>query len=215
MAVTVDELLVGDDPEAWRLAGFAVDDDGTCRIGTVRVRLTGPDGERHLHRWTLRGVDGEPVDVDGVPTSVSTADPVDPAEHPNGARKIDHVVLATPDVDRTVAALAGLGLEPRRVRDDAVRYPQPMRQVFFRLGEVILELAGPQAAEVDAAGRPARLWGIAVDAADLDATAAHLGPQRMTQPKDAVQPGRRIATLRTRDLDISTSIAFMTPSPRT
>jgi catechol 2,3-dioxygenase-like lactoylglutathione lyase family enzyme len=212
MAVTVDELQVGDDPEAWRIAGFRVDDDGICRVGTVRIRLTGADGGRHLHGWSLRGIESR-RDLDGVPTSASTTDPADPAEHPNGARKIDHVVLATPDVDRTVAAVADLGLEPRRVRDDAVRYPQPMRQVFFRLGEVVLELVGPQAPDPDAAGRPSRFWGIAVDAADLDATAAHLGPQRMTPPKDAVQPGRRIATLRTRDLDISTSIAFMTPAP--
>jgi hypothetical protein len=30
-------------------------------------------------------------------------------------------------------------------------------------------------------------------------------------PKDAVQPGRRIATLRTRELGLSVPIAFMTP----
>ena len=213
MSVTVDELLVGDDPEAWQLAGFHVDDDGACRVGTVRVRLTGSGGARHLHSWSLRAVAAGTADVDGVPTSASTADPADPADHPNGVTKIDHVVMTTPDLDRTVAALEALGLDVRRVRDDAVRYPQPMRQVFFRLGEVLLELIGPQTPDPANADRPARLWGIAVDSADLDATAGHLGPQRMTAPKDAVQPGRRIATLRTRDLDISTSIAFMSTTP--
>jgi hypothetical protein len=213
VSVTVDELLVGDDPEAWRLAGFRVDEDDVCRVGTVRVRLTGSGGARHLHGWSLRGVDPATADVDGVPTTVSSTDPADPAEHPNGVTKIDHVVMTTPDLDRTVAALEALGLDVRRVRDDAVRYPQPMRQVFFRLGEVVLELIGPHTPDPATAGRPARLWGIAVDSADLDATADHLGPQRVTAPKDAVQPGRRIATLRTRDLDISTSIAFMSPAP--
>ena len=213
MSVTVDELLVGDDPEAWRLAGFHVDEDGACRIGTVRVRLTGGDGPRHLHGWSLRGIGPATVDVDGVSTSPASADPADPAKHPNGTTKIDHVVMTTPDLDRTIAALAALGLDIRRVREDVLRYPQPMRQVFFRLGEVILELIGPQVPDPANADRPARLWGIAVDSADLDATADHLGPQRLTAPKDAVQPGRRIATLRTRDLDISTSIAFMSPAP--
>jgi hypothetical protein len=212
MAVTVDELLVGDDPAAWRDAGFAVDDDGCSRLGTVRIRLTGTAGPRHLHGWSLRGIDPAWLELDGVPTTSSTADPAEPADHPNGAVKIDHVVLATSDVDRTVEAVAGLGLDVRRIRDDVLRYPQPMRQVFFRLGEVILELIGPQTADPDKRDSPGRLWGVAVDVADLDALADHLGPQRVTAPKDAVQPGRRIATLRTRDLDISTSIAFMTPS---
>ena len=37
MGVTIDEITVGDPPEAWEAAGFAVDPDGTCRIGSVRV----------------------------------------------------------------------------------------------------------------------------------------------------------------------------------
>jgi hypothetical protein len=45
---------------------------------------------------------------------------------------------------------------------------------------------------------------------DLDATAAHLGDVT-SAPKDAVQKGRRISTLRTRDLDISVPVAFMSP----
>ena len=48
---------------------------------------------------------------------------------------------------------------------------------------------------------------------DLDATAEWLG-DRVGTPKDAVQPGRRIATLRHRDLGLGLPVAIMTPHPR-
>ena len=81
-----------------------------------------------------------------------------------------------------------------------------LQQVFFRAGEVILEMVGPVEPNGDG---PAGFYGLAVNVDDLDATKAHLG-DRCTDPKDAVQPGRRIATLKTRDLGIATAIAFMT-----
>ncbi len=61
--------------------------------------------------------------------------------------------------------------------------------------------------------RPATFWGLALVTDDLDATAAGLGAA-CTTPKQAVQPGRRIATLKTRDLGISVPIAFMSPPTR-
>ena len=77
------------------------------------------------------------------------------------------------------------------------------------MGEVILEVVqAPPALRFDADG-PARLWGISFLVADLDVTAAHLGDLLGT-PRDAVQPGRRIATLR-REAGIGTAVAFMTP----
>jgi hypothetical protein len=47
--------------------------------------------------------------------------------------------------------------------------------------------------------------------ADLDALAARLGEQ-LAPAKDAVQPGRRIATLRA-GAGVSPAMAFMTPEP--
>jgi hypothetical protein len=120
---------------------------------------------------------------------------------------LDHAVLATPDVDRTVRALRHWGVEPRRERKGGT-YGTPMRQVFFRLGEVILELIGPGQPDDDHRGRPARFFGLAFTVTDLDATKALLG-DRLGDIKDAVQPGRRIVTLRHRDLGLSTAVAFM------
>ncbi len=58
----------------------------------------------------------------------------------------------------------------------------------------------------------ARLWGISFLVADMDATAAFLGDLLGT-PRDAVQPGRRIATLR-REAGLGPAIAFMSPDIR-
>ncbi len=211
MGVTIDEILVGDPSAAWQAAGFAVDDDGTCRIGSVRVRLVGRDGGKRILGWSLRGApparlaDGV---LDGLPTTASQAPPAAPAAHPNGATHIDHVVLLSPDLARTTAALAELDVEPRGERDTE-SYGAPMRQVFFRLGEVILELVGQREASGD--GDPG-FFGLAVTVSDLDDAALELG-EHLGSIKDAVQDGRRIATLRHRDLGMSVAIALMSPEP--
>ena len=209
MGVTIDEILVGDPPDAWAAAGFAVDDDGTCRIGTVRVRLVGRDGGKRILGWSLR--DAPPArlaagSLDGLATTTSDAEPATPAEHPNGATHIDHVVLLSPDLARTAAAIEGLGLDRRGERDSDT-YGAPMRQVFYRLGEVILELVGSP----DAAGEgDPGFFGLAITVTDLDATAALLG-EHLGRAKDAVQEGRRIATLRHREVGMSVATAFMSP----
>ena len=86
-----------------------------------------------------------------------------------------------------------------------------MRQAFFRIGEPILEVVeAPEGTSVarDLDG-PARLWGLAFRVEDLDRTAATLG-NLVGTPRDAVQPGRRIATLRP-EAGLGPAIAFMTP----
>ncbi|HSL56911.1 MAG TPA: hypothetical protein VK866_03635 [Acidimicrobiales bacterium] len=205
------ELVIGDEPAAWAQAGFAVADDGTTRVGGVRIRLVGPEQGRGVRLWGLTGVDDG--SIDGLATAGVTA-PTPPApstEHPNTAIEIDHVVVTSPDLARTIGALAHVGLEPRRSRD--VGTPErPMRQVFFRLGDPapILELVGPREPAGDG---PAELWGITVTVADLDLAATRLG-EHLGTPKPAVQPGRRIATVRHAPLGASVAIALMTPHPR-
>lgn len=210
--MTIDELLVADPPETWRAAGFTVEDN-LCRIGSVRVRLVGREHGSGVVGWSLR-VPGEYADglasgLDGVPTTVSRAPAATPAEHPLGVTGIDHVVLASPDLARTTAALESIGITARRTRDTELG-GAPLRQVFFRLGEVILELIGPP----DAKGEgPATFWGLTHTVADIDAAAALLG-EHAGRVKDAVQPGRRITTVRHRALGISVATALITPEVR-
>ncbi|MEQ1787164.1 MAG: glyoxalase, partial [Acidimicrobiales bacterium] len=77
--------------------------------------------------------------------------------------------------------------------------------------EVILELIGQPGTAGE--GDPG-FFGLAITVADLDAVAVQLG-DHLGSIKDAVQDGRRIATLRHRDLGMSVATALMSPEPRT
>jgi hypothetical protein len=209
-------ITVGDEPESWARAGFAVGADGGCPVGTVRIDLVGRQHGKRIQGWTLRDLapGGLPVgELDGIPTGVSEADPPPALAHPNGVTSIDHVVLATPDPSRTIAAFESAGFDVRGERRSDT-YGAPMRQTFFRAGEVILELItadddGPSPESSGSPAGPAGFFGLAFTVGDLDGLADQLGDDLGTI-KDAVQPGRRIATLRHRQLDISVPIAFMT-----
>jgi len=205
----LDALEVGDDPTAWAAAGFAVH-DGEVVVGRVRIRCL--DDGAGADRWRLR-TDPDPVavprSVDGLATSTTDAEPAEPISHPNGIVGFDHLVLRSPDLDRTTAAFGALGLDLRRTRDVGTG-ERAMQQRFFRLGDVILELVGPPTPSGDG---PCAIWGYALVSGDVDATAASLG-DRCSPPKDAVQPGRRIATIRTRDLGIGVTLAVMSPHVR-
>ena len=209
-APTIDELTVADGPGAWSALGFAVDGD-TCVVGDVRIRLAGSDAGKGLAGWLLR--DAEGAELDGLPTARSDRPPpsAGPA-HPNGVTVLDHVVAITPALERTIAALQAAGLDLRRIREEPTPAGAP-RQAFFRLGATILEVVQepPEAIERGGRDRPAFFWGLAFVAPDLDATVAGLG-DRVSEIRDAIQPGRRIATLR-RSAGLALPVALMTPPP--
>ena len=208
---TIDELTIADEPQVWFAAGFEVDGE-ICQIGSVRLRLAGRDAGCGLVAWSLREIAG--VDLDGLKTTVSDRPPAgEPSRHPNGVTAIDHVVAITPVLERTMGSLQRAGLALRRIREEPTPAGAP-RQAFFRLGEVILEvIQEPEEGTVKAGGvdRPAFFWGLALIAPDLDDTAAMLGDQ-VGEVRAAVQPGRRIATLR-RSAGLALPVALMTPPP--
>ncbi len=210
MAPELDEVVVADTVESWEAAGFRVDPDGVCRVGAVRIRLAGPDAGKRIVAWSLRGLPSGTTDVDGLPTTASDRPACEPETHPNGATALDHLVVLTPDTERTVATLGSLGVELRRTREvPAEQYGFEASQSFFRVGEPILELLGPLSPTGDG---PAGFFGFAWTVSDLDALAGERGPA-LGRVKDAVQPGRRIATLRHKDVGMSVATAFMTPEP--
>ena len=209
MTPTVDELRVADEPDAWSALGFAVNGD-ICVIGDVRIRLVGSDKGRGLVGWSLRGI--ERTELDGLPTARSDRRP--PSKRPvhsNGVAALDHVVAITPALERTVGVLEGVGLDLRLIREEPTPAGAP-RQAFFRLGSTILEVVQEPAESIEGAGtdRPAFFWGLAFVAPDLDATVAELG-DCVSEVRAAVQPGRRIATLR-RSAGLALPIALMTPA---
>jgi len=199
---------VGDDPESWASAGFNVVENET-RVGSTVIRMQGADGDRGI---LSLAVDGITESIDGLTVSPPIPrfnQPITPV-HPNLVTQIDHVVAMSPDMDRTVQALcdAGLGLRRTRLYEAG---GNTNRQAFFWLGDVILELAGPD--EEHGVG-PAQWWGLAFTVADLDASQNGLAGL-LGAPKDAAQPGRRIAGLHTNEIDVSVPIVFMSPHPTT
>jgi hypothetical protein len=98
-----------------------------------------------------------------------------------------------------------------RIREEPTPAGAP-RQAFFRLGATILEVVQepPEAVARGGADRPAFFWGLALLVPDLDATVAELG-DRVSEVRPAIQPGRRIATLR-RSAGLAVPVALITPA---
>jgi catechol 2,3-dioxygenase-like lactoylglutathione lyase family enzyme len=161
-------IVLGDPPEAWEALGFRVHDD-TIALGRERLYLSGRGGGILEVTAPIRA-----EEPDGLPLRHGPLDPPEPSAHPNGAFAVDHVVVLTGSLDRTVAALEHAGLDLRR-RDE--------RMAFLRLGSYILEV-------VERGDDPARFWGLVVVVPDPGAVPG-AGPA-----KNAVQPGRRIATVK-------------------
>jgi len=186
------QIAIPSAPEAWAALGFRVDGDA-CRIGRVDLDLRPGEGRRP--GWTLAAPAGGPDAIDGIPTRWEQLSPAGPGagdEHPNGVSGVDHVVVTTPDLDRTLDALAAAGAGVRRTAERGGR-----RQAFLWLGPVICEV-------VEGGEEPARLWGVSLVAE---------APERFGRVRDAVQPGRRIATIG-RDAGLGIAVAVMTPHVR-
>lgn len=188
------------------------------------------DQAKGIVEWTI-GWDSEtlaahdldpddlPGDIDGVPTSAivgAGTPPVAPA-HPNGVTAIDHVVVMTPDLDRTVAEFESLGIPCRRVREGASYGSKAMRQAFFWLGnpdggdeeKVIVEVVGPDVVDPTRADEPARFFGLALTSQDLALSASVIGAH-MKPPTDAVQRGRQIASISSK---AGSTVALVLMSP--
>jgi hypothetical protein len=190
-------LHVAGDPERWRALGFAVD-DGRIALGAAELALGGAGAG--ITGWELRNIDAGTTLVDGLVTTVAARPSPRPRTHPNGAVGLDQVVIATPDFDRTAAALQRSGMGLRRVRE-----ADGVRQGFRRLGPAILEIVEDPG---HLAG-PARFWGLVVIVNDLEALHDRLRPH-LGQVRPAVQPGRHIATL-SGAAGLGARVAFMDP----
>lgn len=201
-------LTVGDEPDTWSSAGFAVDDAGSCRIGQVEIALVGSSDGPGIRSWAFQGDVTD--ELDGIATTAVDDGPdrarvPGGASHPNGCMMVDHVVVLTPDTSRTVAAFEAVDMPALRTRETDT-YGLPMLQTFFRSGEVVIELVGPEEPTSDDC---ASFFGLAHTVSDLDAAAALLG-DGLGRIKDAVQPGRCIATLRHKQFGMSVPTVLMT-----
>jgi hypothetical protein len=213
LAVTIDELVIADDPERWASLGFTVE-DGCCVLGGVRLAFGDTGSARGIVGWSLRGVSS--TELDGLATRLSERPPPEAAPgHANGVIAIDHVVAMSPSLDRSIGALQAAGLDLRRIRDEPTPAGAP-RQAFFRLGEEILELVQEPADVVEHSGGadgPARFWGLALQTDELERTVEMLGQERVSPVRAAVQAGRSIATVR-RPAGLGVPVALMSGPAR-
>ena len=188
----IGELVIGGSRANWAQVGINFSHDGVFAIGEVLLRIDEalPPG---MHSWALSNIDSTVVSIDGISTTGNVAN--DRIEY-NDAQGfvltplgIDHVVVNTPDLERTSLALhEATGAELKRIRDAG----NGVRQGFHRLGDVIIEI-------VSAPSMPpgnASLWGFVLNVADVNEVAAYLGPDVLSPPKPAVQKNRLIATFR-------------------
>ena len=83
-----------------------------------------------------------------------------------------------------------------------------MRQGFHRIGGGGLIVEIVERPEVN--DTVARFWGLVLNVDDIDAACALLGDERIGAAKDAVQPGRRIATV-SGEVGLGLPVALMTP----
>ena len=195
-------VRLGADPQAWAAAGFTLSGHALA-VGGITIEFMAPVGgiEGLGFDALPDGADG----LDGIPIEVAPM--LADAVHENGVYAVDQVVIATPDFDRTATAMSEVGLGLRREAYRETEDGTHIRQGFVRAGEPVLELVHTEAVP----GTHAHGWGLGFITADLDRAVADLegliGP-----PREAVQPGRRIATVR-RDANLGLPVVLMDPVP--
>lgn len=202
------QLFIADEPSRWQALGLhgSVDTEGRwcCTAGLVGV-VVDPRLEPKESGIVAWGLD-TPAESDeqfGVRFVLPSGCGDVADERLLG---IDHVVLMTASLEATCTALADrLGAPLKRVRDAG----GGVRQGFHRLGDVIVEVVETPGATPG----PAHCWGLVFTVAGLDALVEPWGDEVVSRPRAAVQPGRRIASLR-RGAGLATAVGFMTPDVR-
>jgi hypothetical protein len=140
--------------------------------------------------------------IDGI--ELVAPDPGAPERHPSrlGASSVDHLVVMTDALERTSAEVERVTGQPlKRIREA----PGGVRQGFHRLGPggVIVEIV--ERADVVTPS----VWGFVLTVADLDAAIAG-ADALIGEARDAVQPGRRIATVRS-SAGLGVPVALLSP----
>ena len=121
-------------------------------------------------------------------------------------RGVDHVVVLADDVATTCAVIArDSGAQLRRMKQG-----DRGTQGFHRWGSVILEVVERRLVDPDAPRGASSYWGFVLTVDNLDEAIAHLGPDVLGDARHAVQPERRIATVR-RAANLGVPLALMTP----
>lgn len=193
------QLIIGGSPAPWGLTGVSPNTrDGVAFAHTANASLIWPAGDLSPGRLDI-ALSGVPAGalIDGV----ACAEFVElPPVADSDDSFVDHVVLMTNDLDRTCSSVADVtGCPLKRVREVG-----EIRQGFHRIGEggVIVEVV--ERADVSATA----LWGFVLATDSFDEIIATAG-DLVTEPKQAVQQGRRISTVKS-SAGLGIPVALMT-----
>jgi hypothetical protein len=200
--VQLAAIDIGGDSEPWLALGLDVDAYGRVPFSNGALEFVG--GAAGIVGLAVEGVPDLAPHIDGVQIRQGESTPA--IAHPLGVLEIDHVVVMTDSLERTSDAFhAVLGLECRRIRET-----DTVRQAFHRFDPrggrrgCIIEIVE------NARVRTPSLFGLVLNLVDLDESARLLGPDVVGTPKSAVQPGRRIATVRG-SAGLHVPVALMSP----
>lgn len=193
---TVAEFVIGGLTDPWAAIGIHFSSAGCADAGNTWLHCDTrlPPG---LHSWVLCDAPHTVSSIDGLITTYVDDVPALNSESINEVNNgfqlevvgVDHVVVNTPDLQRTSNALASAtGAPLKRVRDAS----NGVQQGFHRLGGVIVEIVSTPSTIIG----PAMFWGLVFVVDDLENVFNHVGPDVLSPPKPAVQPGRNIATFR-------------------
>jgi catechol 2,3-dioxygenase-like lactoylglutathione lyase family enzyme len=122
---------------------------------------------------------------------------------------MDHVVVATADPERAAALYgARLGLDMALDRS----HPDWGRLMFFRCGDLIVEVVQRPGKDMAAETAQDRLWGMSWRVADLEATRARLAAAGLdvSAVRDGRKPGTRVATVRSGKCGVPTLLVERT-----
>jgi len=194
------QLFIGGAPSPWGLAGLSPQGSPLGSLAsTSNATLVWPSEELPSGALEI-AFDGvqSGADLDGIECAefISTPDGLDSSDS-----LIDHVVVMTNNLERTCEAVTEVtGCPLKRVREVG-----EIRQGFHRVGEggVILEVV--ERADVSRTS----LWGLVIATPSFDDLVQAAG-DLLSEPKDAVQPGRRISTVKAK-AGLGIPVALMTP----
>jgi catechol 2,3-dioxygenase-like lactoylglutathione lyase family enzyme len=125
---------------------------------------------------------------------------------------LDHVVISTADPERAAALYgARLGLDMALDRS----HPDWGRLMFFRCGDLIVEIVQRPGKDATTDKAHDRLWGLSWRVADLDATRQRLASAGVdvSDARTGRKPGTRVLTVRNGTCGIPTLLVERTPRP--
>jgi catechol 2,3-dioxygenase-like lactoylglutathione lyase family enzyme len=135
-------------------------------------------------------------------------------------KRMDHAVILSVDMEKAKQLWSGtLGL---RLALDRTFPERDTRILFYRAGDITIEISGGARQTEEGMGKPDRLWGLAWGVDDLDAMCARLTEQgiAVSEPRTGIKPGTRVASVRgphthgVATLLIEHSAASFTPEAR-